>query len=195
MTGDVDRPRVVEFFAGQTDVRFAYLFGSQARGEAGPLSDVDLAVALGGDPAGHAARRDDLNARLMQPLGRNVLIWCWPTVPPRCCATASPPAFACSRANPWTRRAWPLRRFGTTRTRARWGRRAMPPRSAVPATGNSPSLPGIGGWTWMSRIDAEAVREHLVALAPMRSWSVADVAADTVRLWARPTGCKWRPRT
>ena len=71
MTGDVDRPRVVEFFAGQTDVRFAYLFGSQARGEAGPLSDVDLAVALGCDPAGHAARRDDLNACLMQLLGRN----------------------------------------------------------------------------------------------------------------------------
>ncbi len=71
LTGDVDRPRLVGFFAGQTDVRYAYLFGSQARGEGGPLSDVDLAVVLGGDPAGHAARRDDLNARLMQPLGRN----------------------------------------------------------------------------------------------------------------------------
>ncbi len=39
-----------EAFAG-TPVQFAYLFGSQARGRAGPASDVDLAVHLGGTPA------------------------------------------------------------------------------------------------------------------------------------------------
>ncbi len=52
-------------------MRLAYLFGSQARGEAGPLSDVDLAVVL--DPATPQPdlRRDDLNARLMQLLRRN----------------------------------------------------------------------------------------------------------------------------
>lgn len=34
-----------------TPVRFAYLFGSQARGDAGPGSDVDVAVHLGAAPA------------------------------------------------------------------------------------------------------------------------------------------------
>jgi len=67
----VDRAALSTFFAAQADVRLAYLFGSQARGTPGPLSDVDLAVVL--DPPGvaHGARRDDLNARLMEVLGRN----------------------------------------------------------------------------------------------------------------------------
>lgn len=34
-----------------TPVRFAYLFGSRAAGTAGPRSDVDIAVHLGGTPA------------------------------------------------------------------------------------------------------------------------------------------------
>lgn len=34
-----------------TPVRFAYLFGSHARGDAGPRSDVDVAVHLGAAPA------------------------------------------------------------------------------------------------------------------------------------------------
>lgn len=41
-----------------TPVRFAYLFGSQARGDAGPRSDVDVAVHLGGAPAGLDLRLD-----------------------------------------------------------------------------------------------------------------------------------------
>jgi predicted nucleotidyltransferase len=38
------------YFASRGDVSLAYLFGSVARGEAGPLSDVDVAVLLVGDP-------------------------------------------------------------------------------------------------------------------------------------------------
>lgn len=37
-----------EFFARQTEVKFAYLFGSTASGKAGHLSDLDLAVCLDG---------------------------------------------------------------------------------------------------------------------------------------------------
>lgn len=37
-----------EFFARQPAVKFAYLFGSVAKGKAGPLSDLDLAVYLDG---------------------------------------------------------------------------------------------------------------------------------------------------
>jgi uncharacterized protein len=48
---DAERRRgLVEFFERQPDVVAAYLFGSQARGEAGPLSDVDLAVWLDDHP-------------------------------------------------------------------------------------------------------------------------------------------------
>lgn len=69
----MDTAALSAFFAAQPDVRLAYLFGSQARGETGPLSDVDLAIVL--DPtitdADADARRDDLNARLMQLLRRN----------------------------------------------------------------------------------------------------------------------------
>jgi uncharacterized protein len=35
-----------KFFAAEPEVKFAYLFGSQARQTAGPLSDLDLAVYL-----------------------------------------------------------------------------------------------------------------------------------------------------
>ena len=59
------------FFAARPDVRRAYLFGSQARGEAAPLSDVDLAVVLDPATTGQGAGRDDLNAGLMQILRRN----------------------------------------------------------------------------------------------------------------------------
>lgn len=40
-----------DVFAG-TPVRFAYLFGSRATGTAGPGSDSDVAVHLGGEPGG-----------------------------------------------------------------------------------------------------------------------------------------------
>lgn len=42
----VDLNAVLAYFEQQDDVLFALLFGSQARGTAGPLSDVDVAVML-----------------------------------------------------------------------------------------------------------------------------------------------------
>jgi len=59
------------FFAAQPDVRLAYLFGSLARGDAGPRSDVDLAVVLDSPPEARGRRRDDLHAQVMELLGRN----------------------------------------------------------------------------------------------------------------------------
>jgi uncharacterized protein len=48
---DGERRRgLAELFEREPDVVAAYLFGSQARGEAGPLSDVDLAVWLDDHP-------------------------------------------------------------------------------------------------------------------------------------------------
>ena len=40
-------PLLRAFFAGRSDVQVAYLIGSVARGEAGPMSDLDVAVLLG----------------------------------------------------------------------------------------------------------------------------------------------------
>ena len=40
--------KLVDFFASESQVKFAYLFGSHAHGAAGPLSDIDLAVYLDG---------------------------------------------------------------------------------------------------------------------------------------------------
>jgi len=58
-------------FAGQP-VAVAYLFGSQARGDAGPLSDVDVAVLLdGGTSPGEALA---LRLRLMEAIGRALCI-------------------------------------------------------------------------------------------------------------------------
>lgn len=51
-----------------TPVRFGYLFGSQARGDAGARSDVDVAVHLGGSPADLGVRLD-LVRRLARATG------------------------------------------------------------------------------------------------------------------------------
>jgi predicted nucleotidyltransferase len=45
------RQALVEYFVSRREVVLAYLYGSQARGNAGPLSDVDFAVLLAGRPA------------------------------------------------------------------------------------------------------------------------------------------------
>lgn len=44
--------RLREWLQGEADVVVAYLFGSRARGDSGPLSDVDVAVLLDGEAAG-----------------------------------------------------------------------------------------------------------------------------------------------
>jgi predicted nucleotidyltransferase len=54
-------------FAGEPVV-VAYLFGSRARGDAGPLSDVDVAVLLEGDFSPGDALA--LRLRLMEAIGR-----------------------------------------------------------------------------------------------------------------------------
>lgn len=44
--------RLRERLQGEADVVVAYLFGSRARGDSGPLSDVDVAVLLNGEATG-----------------------------------------------------------------------------------------------------------------------------------------------
>lgn len=44
--------RLRERLQGEADVAVAYLFGSRARGDSGPLSDVDVAVLLDGEATG-----------------------------------------------------------------------------------------------------------------------------------------------
>lgn len=61
------------FFSGRNDVAVAYLFGSVGRSDAGPLSDVDIAVLL--DAALDAEKRFlarlDLTSRIGRLLGTN----------------------------------------------------------------------------------------------------------------------------
>lgn len=47
--GEEDLDRLRSRLEARPEVLAAYLFGSAARGETGPLSDVDLAVVLSGD--------------------------------------------------------------------------------------------------------------------------------------------------
>jgi len=46
MKTKVDIDKLREFFKSESDISFAYIFGSRARGNAGPLSDIDIAVFL-----------------------------------------------------------------------------------------------------------------------------------------------------
>jgi len=59
----VDEERLVEFLATQPDVVAAYLFGSVARGQATPHSDVDIALLL------READRETLWERRLQLMG------------------------------------------------------------------------------------------------------------------------------
>jgi uncharacterized protein len=56
-----------EFLAELPQVKFAYLFGSHARGSAGPLSDVDIAVYLDG-----RLNEFDYRLTLIESLARKV---------------------------------------------------------------------------------------------------------------------------
>jgi hypothetical protein len=69
----LDRNVLRAYLATQEEVVLAYLFGSQARGEAGPHSDVDIAVLLRGQPDDDRSldARMDLGAALSALLGRN----------------------------------------------------------------------------------------------------------------------------
>jgi len=69
--GTRERAALERLLASEPDVVGAYLFGSQARGQAGPLSDVDVAVWLDpGLPAPARGRRQlELMSRTSDALG------------------------------------------------------------------------------------------------------------------------------
>ena len=73
--GALVKARMCSFFGGRPEVLFAYLFGSLARGTAGPLSDVDIAVFI--DPlctpqTGTFDYRSDLPVELQSLLEKEV---------------------------------------------------------------------------------------------------------------------------
>jgi uncharacterized protein len=59
--------RLAPVFAGEPAVAAAYVFGSVARGEAGPDSDLDIGVVYESD---HAAKHDALATRLAAQISR-----------------------------------------------------------------------------------------------------------------------------
>lgn len=70
------RAELKALLASETDVEFAYLFGSLVKGRARAASDVDVAVHLKGDatPSRRFERRLELEARAERALGRPVEI-------------------------------------------------------------------------------------------------------------------------
>lgn len=71
----LDKARLGSFFEGRPEVVFAYLFGSQAKGTAGPISDVDLAIFI--DPlctpqTGAFGYQSDLSVELQSLLEKEV---------------------------------------------------------------------------------------------------------------------------
>ncbi len=59
--------KIKNILAGHSDIKLAYLFGSQATGEAGPMSDYDFAIYLDSKDVQAAY---DLRFKLMDELGR-----------------------------------------------------------------------------------------------------------------------------
>lgn len=59
--GPEERELLATALAGHAEVLAGYLFGSQARGDSGPLSDVDVAVWLRGQPSTAAAHQRQLD--------------------------------------------------------------------------------------------------------------------------------------
>jgi uncharacterized protein len=81
--GSLDRPLATagvailsKLLAPETDVGFAYLFGSLAKGRPRAASDVDVAVHLGAgeSPSARLDRGLELEARLEEALGRTVQV-------------------------------------------------------------------------------------------------------------------------
>lgn len=58
--------RLADFFSKQEHVRLAYLFGSVAKGKAGKLSDIDIAVLL--DESLNKKQRFDLQLELISDI-------------------------------------------------------------------------------------------------------------------------------
>ncbi len=67
---DLPKEALTAYFRDQHDVLLAFLFGSQARGDAGPHSDVDLAVWLAPEAARDPAARTGMLTELMRVCGR-----------------------------------------------------------------------------------------------------------------------------
>ncbi|MFH0798594.1 MAG: nucleotidyltransferase domain-containing protein [Pseudomonadota bacterium] len=59
--------RAERLFKGEAEIVFAYIFGSAARGDAGPLSDLDFAVFMKGrrDPFAYRLKLMDTLARAL----------------------------------------------------------------------------------------------------------------------------------
>jgi predicted nucleotidyltransferase len=82
------RERLIAFFADQPDVAAAYLFGSAARGEATPRSDLDMAVLLAPAPTSPQEeweRREALSKALSRIVGRPVDVVILNRAPPLLC--------------------------------------------------------------------------------------------------------------
>jgi predicted nucleotidyltransferase len=78
------RAAILEGVASEPSVKAAYLFGSVARGVAGPLSDVDVALLLEGDDSeGIVARVTDNLARRLHTSRVDVVSLSTATIPLR----------------------------------------------------------------------------------------------------------------
>ena len=60
-------PKAASYLKSESDIAFAYLFGSLAQGEPKPLSDVDMAIYLSGE-TDIAERKLEILGRLMDLL-------------------------------------------------------------------------------------------------------------------------------
>jgi predicted nucleotidyltransferase len=72
MTVDLDP--ILEVLEASDDVEVAWLYGSRARGDAGPGSDFDLAVAFRTRASDPWERVDALRARLQERVSRQVSV-------------------------------------------------------------------------------------------------------------------------
>lgn len=92
------QPALEETFE-RHDAVLAYLYGSQARGDAGPLSDVDVAVLFG--PNAPESERFNRLLHLIGELACSAAMtcmwWIWPKVH-HCCAIVSTVTASCSTA-------------------------------------------------------------------------------------------------